>query len=105
MKFSLKLISIKKLISFLLLILLLSTNILCLVSRSALRMKNMAKSKGTSVQKFKFLFMMKLNTIKEDLDHPLNHISYKNILLSTSQVVYFVSSNPANSVNINKQSK
>jgi len=91
----------KNLIIFLLVTFLLLTDIFCLLGRNSIRMKNSKnQNKNTSVQKFKFLYMMKLNTIKEDSDHPLNHISYKNILLSTSQVVYFVSSNPFNSVKI-----
>ena len=42
--------------------------------------------------------MLKLQSLKDDEKHPLNTLTFKNVLLSTSQVVYFVSSNPNNSV-------
>ena len=77
--------TLKKFISLLFITILLSTSIICLFGRNSIKLKN--SSKGTSVQKFKFLFIMKLNTIKEDLAHPLNHLSYNNVLLSSSQVV------------------
>lgn len=51
-----------------------------------------------SVEKFKFLFMLKWPSVKNDMKHPLNFLSYKNVLLSTSQVVFFVSQSPLNSV-------
>lgn len=51
-----------------------------------------------TVQKYKFLFMLKWPSVKNEKTHPLNILSYKNVLLSTSQVVYFVSQNPASSV-------
>jgi hypothetical protein len=100
MKFLLKeIFLIRKIISLLFVITLLSKNLFCLFGRNSIKLKNsISQNKNLSTQKFKFLFMMKLNTIKEDSDHPLNQMSYKNILLSTSQVVYFVSSNSNNSV-------
>jgi hypothetical protein len=51
-----------------------------------------------TTQKFKFLFMLKWPSVKNEKNNPLNILSYKNVLLSTSQIVYFVSSNPASSV-------
>jgi hypothetical protein len=51
-----------------------------------------------TVQKFKFLFMLKWPSVRGDTKHPLNILSYKNVLLSTSQVVFFVSQSPLNSV-------
>jgi hypothetical protein len=56
----------------------------------------------STVEKFKFLFMFKLPSVKNDKDHPLNILSYKNVLLSTSQIVYFVSQNTLSSVRIIK---
>lgn len=52
----------------------------------------------STTQKFKFLFMLKWPSVKNEKTNPLNVLSYKNILLSTSQLVFFVSSNPASSV-------
>ena len=68
-------------------------------SRNSIKLNNNSKSSISSIQKFKFYFMLKLQSVKDDEKHPLNTFSYKNVLLSTSQVVYFVSSNPNNSVN------
>ena len=53
-----------------------------------------------SVQKYKFLFRLKWPSVKNEKNHPLNVLTYKNVLLSTSQVVYFVSQNPASPVKI-----
>jgi hypothetical protein len=52
----------------------------------------------SSVEKFKFLFLLKWPSVRNDKSHPLNVLSYKNVLLSTSQIVYFVSPNPSSSV-------
>lgn len=52
----------------------------------------------STVEKFKFLFMLKWPSVRNDKLHPLNVLSYKNVLLSTSQIVFFVSPNPSNSV-------
>ncbi len=51
-----------------------------------------------STQKFKFMFMLKYQTVKNEKQSPLNVLSYKNVFLSTSQVVFFISSNPSISV-------
>ncbi len=59
---------------------------------------NESQSTINQIQKYKFYFLLKLTSIKYDDKHPLNHFDFKNVLLSTSQVVYFVSSNPNNSV-------
>ncbi len=48
-----------------------------------------------TVERFKFLFMMKLPSVKNQATHPLNVLNYKNILFSTSQLVFFVSTNPS----------
>lgn len=60
------------------------------------------KIKGiSSVQKYKFLFMLHWPTVRNDKIHPLNILSYKNVLLSSGQVVIFVSQNPSISVSNN----
>lgn len=69
----------------------------CIESRNSITLSN-RKSFNTQVQKYKFYFMLKLQSTRDDARHPLNTFSYKNVLLSTSQVVFFVSSNPNNSV-------
>jgi len=76
--------------------------ILSTESSNSIKLKNNNKSKSSlsQIQKYKFYFMLKLSSVKDDAKHPLNTFSYKNVLLSTSQVVYFVSSNPNNSVKI-----
>ena len=51
-----------------------------------------------TVEKFKFIFMLKWPSVRNIKNHPLNSLSYKNVLLSTSQVVFFVSRNPESSV-------
>ena len=73
-----------------------------LTESNSIKLKNNNKSKSSlsQIQKYKFYFMLKLSSVKDDAKHPLNTFSYKNVLLSTSQVVYFVSSNPNNSVKI-----
>jgi hypothetical protein len=53
---------------------------------------------GKTTQKFKFLFMYKLPTIKNESTHQLNILSYKNVLLSTAQIVYFISRSSGNAV-------
>ena len=69
-------------------------------SATSFTLNKKSKSALTQIQKYKFYFMLKLSSVKDDARHPLNTFSYKNVLLSTSQVVYFVSSNPNNSVNL-----
>jgi hypothetical protein len=63
--------------------------------------KLIVNEEPTTVQKFKFLFMLKWPSVRGDTKHPLNILSYKNVLLSTSQVVFFVSQSPLNSVSRN----
>jgi len=93
-----KFFDFKLIIISLLIIINLLPKVLLNESSNAIKL-NKSKSAISQIQKYKFYFMLKLSSIKDDTKHPLNHFNYKNVLLSTSQVVYFVSSNPNNSVN------
>jgi hypothetical protein len=48
---------------------------------------------GLMIKKYKFMFLLKWPSIRTDLSHPLNILTYKNVLLSHDQIVYFVSRN------------
>ncbi len=48
----------------------------------------------------KFLFMYKYPQVKNEKDHKLNVFTYKNVLLSNDQIVYFESTNEGDDVNI-----
>lgn len=95
--FTIKIQDIKILIIYSLLIINLISKALLSESSNSIKL-NKSKSTNTQIQKYKFYFFLKLASIKDDDKHPLNNFNYKNVLLSTSQVVYFVSSNPNNSV-------
>lgn len=86
-------IEIKKIKIFLPLILLLISTI-----SSGHISKLKLKGSLNTVEKFKFLFMLKWPSVRNDKSNPLNVLTYKNVLLSTSQVVYFASSNSLSAV-------
>jgi len=95
--FPIKILDIRILIIYFLLIINLIPKALLNESSNSIKL-NKSKSNINQIQRYKFYFMLKLASIKDDEKHPLNNFNYKNVLLSTSQVVYFVSSNPNNSV-------
>ena len=68
------------------------------LSKNKLNLK--VKQTLNITEKFKFYFLLKLPSVKNDLTHPLNILSYKNVLLSTSQMVFFLSQNPEGSVKL-----
>lgn len=96
--FLIKKLDLKLFLTITLLIINLIPKILLINSSNSITLNKKSKSSLSQIQKYKFYFMLKLSSIKDDSKHPLNNFSYKNVLLSTSQVVYFVSSNPNNSV-------
>ncbi len=98
--FQIKTQDLKLLLIISLVIINLIPKILLTESSNSIKLNKKTKSSLSQIQKFKFYFMLKLSSVKEDARHPLNTFSYKNVLLSTSQVVYFVSSNPNNSVRL-----
>ena len=49
---------------------------------------------------FKFLFMYKYPMVANDPAHKLNLFTYKNVLFSNDQLVYFESTNESEPVNI-----
>ena len=48
----------------------------------------------------KFLFMYKYPLLKDDPNHKLNIFTYKNVLLSEDQMVFFESTNEGDPVKI-----
>jgi hypothetical protein len=87
-----------KLLSFTFTFLLIFSNYFKIVSTENISIKLTQQINTT--QRNKFLFMLKWPTIKHIANHPLNVLSYKNVLLSNSQFVFFVSQNPLSSVSI-----
>lgn len=52
-----------------------------------------ADNNSTSIKSYKFLFMYKYHGVQNEPDHKLNLFTYKNILLSNDQIVFFESPN------------
>lgn len=52
-----------------------------------------ADTNSTSIKSYKFLFMYKYHGVQNEADHKLNLFTYKNILLSNDQIVFFESPN------------
>jgi hypothetical protein len=52
----------------------------------------------TSLKPSKYLFMYKYPLVKNEPNHKLNSFTYKNILFSEDQVVYFESTNESDQV-------
>lgn len=52
-----------------------------------------ADTNSTSIKSYKFLFMYKYHGVQNEPDHKLNLFTYKNILLSNDQIVFFESPN------------
>lgn len=55
---------------------------------------------STSIKSYKFLFMYKYHGVQNEADHKLNLFTYKNILLSNDQIVFFESPNENDPVNM-----
>lgn len=51
-----------------------------------------------SLKPSKFLFMYKYPLVQNEPNHKLNVFTYKNVLFSNDQIVYFASSNEADPV-------
>ena len=56
-----------------------------------------------NVKSVKFLFMYKYKGVENEPDHKLNIFTYKNILLSGDQIVFFESPNENDPVRKNKK--
>jgi len=52
-----------------------------------------ADTNSTSIKSYKFLFMYKYHGVQNEPEHKLNLFTYKNILLSNDQLVFFESPN------------
>ena len=52
-----------------------------------------AENNSTSIKSYKFLFMYKYHGVQNEPEHKLNLFTYKNILLSNDQIVFFESPN------------
>jgi hypothetical protein len=63
-----------------------------------LTLMNTSNISNLNLKKFKMLFRFTLPTVRSDMNHPLNSFNYKNVLMSTSQMVLFVSGDPYYSV-------
>lgn len=59
-----------------------------------------ADTNSTSIKSYKFLFMYKYHGVQNEPDHKLNLFTYKNILLSNDQIVFFESPNENDPVSI-----
>jgi len=55
---------------------------------------------STSIKSYKFLFMYKYHGVQNEPEHKLNLFTYKNILLSNDQLVFFESPNESDPVSI-----
>lgn len=58
-----------------------------------------AETNSTSIKSYKFLFMYKYHGVQNEPEHKLNLFTYKNILLSNDQIVFFESPNENDPVN------
>ena len=76
---------------FLLLIIIHHTSLLSISPSIGLTPQNKSKQ-------YKFLFYLNLPTTRMIKDHPMNTPTYKNILLSQNQIVFFSSSSPYSSI-------
>jgi hypothetical protein len=99
--------SILKQIKFVALLLLLSTQLIISLKLKAGDNKDQpidTKSKyfetAGDAKSFKFLFMYKYPMVQNEPNHKLNLFSYKNVLFSKDQVVYFESTNESEPVSI-----
>jgi len=63
-----------------------------------LSLMNTSNKSDLNLKKFKMLFRFHLPTVRTDMNHPLNSFNYKNVLMTTSQMVLFVSGDPYYSV-------
>ncbi len=59
-----------------------------------------ADTNSTSIKSYKFLFMYKYHGVQNEPEHKLNLFTYKNILLSNDQIVFFESPNENDPVSI-----
>ncbi len=70
------------------------------IPKEDLEEKIPTETNSNSNKSYKFLFMYKYNGVKNEPEHKLNLFTYKNILLSNDQLVFFESPNQNDPVKI-----
>ena len=64
-----------------------------------------AETVDTGVKASKYLFMYRYPLVKNEPNHKLNSFTYKNVLFSEDQVVYYESTNESDQVSSNNTQK